>query len=212
MTILPVASQPARIMLAPVRIGGQTRDAAPHVDARIKRRALVRMKTLADRPSAGRRRRRARPRAASGRRSPARVSSKCATTPCASCSKPMHVQPVSARGRRRAAGDRRIEQHALQIAAMDRVLRIVVAGVAAERLAVDQLAEAVEERGLARQHRHARQLGLEAQPRELARRVRQDVDADAERPHLGRGFEHARGDADSAAGRARASVRRCLRR
>src|SRR6202012_1751702 len=39
----------------------------------------------------------------------------------------------------------RIEQHHLQIAAMDRELRMVVAGGAAERLLVDQLPEAIEE-------------------------------------------------------------------
>ena len=43
----------------------------------------------------------------------------------------------------------RREQHRLQVAAMDRELRHVVAGEAPSRLGVDELAEAIEERRLA---------------------------------------------------------------
>ena len=61
-----------------------------------------------------------------------------------------------------------------------------VAGMAAERLAIDQLAEAVEERRLLRRHGDAGERRLEPEPRELRRRVRQEVDADPDRPDLRR--------------------------
>jgi len=77
---------------------------------------------------------------------------------------------------------------------MDRQLRRVVAGPAAERLAVDELAEAVEERALARDDRDALELGEDAERFERGARVRQDVDADAERLQLGRGVVDAAGD------------------
>ena len=87
------------------------------------------------------------------------------------------------------------EQHHLQIAAVDVELRPVVAGVAAERLLVDELAEAVVEAGFERGDGDARQLVLEPEQRELAGRVRQEADADADRPDLGRGLEDAAADA-----------------
>ena len=87
-----------------------------------------------------------------------------------------------------------IEQHSMQRAAMDRVLRIGVARIASERLAIDQLPEPVEEHRLAREHADARQCGLKAQQCELVRRVRKDVDANAQRPHFGHRFVDAHGD------------------
>src|SRR5439155_13438199 len=74
--------------------------------------------------------------------------------------------PSGADRGRAGAVEERIEQHALQVAAMDRILRRVVAGEAAKRLAVDQLTEAIEERRLARQHGMPRQLGLEPEAAE----------------------------------------------
>jgi hypothetical protein len=87
------------------------------------------------------------------------------------------------------------EQDGLQIGAMERELRRRMAGPMAERLLVDELPEAVEERRFARDHRDALELGKDAERLQRRRRVRQDVDADAERPHLGRSLEHAAGDA-----------------
>src|SRR6267143_6443750 len=52
----------------------------------------------------------------------------------------------------------RLEQHPLQVAAVDGELRPFVSGGAPERLPIDELPEAVEEHGLARLHRDARQL------------------------------------------------------
>jgi hypothetical protein len=79
-------------------------------------------------------------------------------------------------------------RHRLQVGAVDRQLRRVVAGPASGRLAVDVLAEAVEERRLARDDGDALELGEDAERCERRAGVRQDVDADAERPDLGRRF------------------------
>ena len=54
------------------------------------------------------------------------------------------------------------EQDFLQLAAMDRVLRMLVACIAAERLAIDKLPKAIEEDSLAGQDRHARERIVEA--------------------------------------------------
>ena len=104
----------------------------------------------------------------------------------------------------RAAGDDAIgadpvahgvEQHRLQVAAVNRELRRVVAGPAPGRLAVDVLAEAIEERRLARQHRDLLERLEHAERLQRTRCVGQDIDADPERADLGRGFEHPAGDA-----------------
>src|SRR5580693_8356648 len=70
----------------------------------------------------------------------------------------------------------------MQVAAVDRELRVLIAGEPAGRLPVDELAVAVEEGRLAGRDADGGQLGFEAQPGEDLRRVRQDVDADADRP------------------------------
>src|SRR6185437_16810577 len=77
---------------------------------------------------------------------------------------------------------------------MNRELGVVVAGVATDRLAVDQLTEAIEENRLARQHRYVRNRGLESQFGERLRRVRKDVDAHAERTHSRRRLVNLAGD------------------
>ena len=87
------------------------------------------------------------------------------------------------------------EQHALQVAAVDRELRRLVAGPASRGLGVDELAEAVEERRLARRHRDPLQRFEHAERAQLGGRVRQDVDADAERPDLRRLLVDPAGDA-----------------
>ena len=68
-------------------------------------------------------------------------------------------------------------------------------GPATRGLAVDVLAEAVEERRFARDHRAPLELAENAEAVELRARVRQDVDADAERRHVGRCLVDAAGDA-----------------
>ena len=89
----------------------------------------------------------------------------------------------------------RRQEHALQVAAVDRELRRLVAGPAAGGLGVDELAEAIEERRLARRHRDPLQRFEHAESMELGGGMRQDVDADAERPDLSRLLVDAAGDA-----------------
>ena len=93
------------------------------------------------------------------------------------------------------ARDESVEQHHLQIAAMDGELRHVVAGKAPGRLAVDVLAEAIVETIFARGDRDLGQRLLQAERAQFARGMRQDVDADADRLELGRRLEDAAGDA-----------------
>jgi hypothetical protein len=72
----------------------------------------------------------------------------------------------------------------VQVAAVDRELRVLVAGEPAGRLPVDELPEAVEEGRFAGRDADGGQLGFQAQPGEDLRRVRQDVDAHADGPQL----------------------------
>ncbi len=99
---------------------------------------------------------------------------------------PAEVQPVRAdsfpNGRRK---------HRLQIPAVDRVLRPIVARVPSHRLAIDELTEAVEERRLPGEDRHARERRLQPQLAERLRCVREDIDADPERPDLRGGLVDA---------------------
>jgi hypothetical protein len=76
--------------------------------------------------------------------------------------------PAGVQAIRTDARAERIEQHAMQVAAMDRELRPFVARIASGRLAVDELAEAVVETGFARGDRDLRQ----AAPRVRAGRAR----------------------------------------
>ncbi len=89
----------------------------------------------------------------------------------------------------------RVEHHPVQVGAMDRKLRPVVAGEAAARLLVDELAVTAVEGELARLDGLCGERVLQAEFGELAHGMRQQVDADAERQHVGRGLEHARRDA-----------------
>ena len=93
------------------------------------------------------------------------------------------------------ARSHRIEHHLVQVGAMDRKLRPVVAGEAAARLLVDELAVAAVEGELARLDGVRGQRLLQAELAQLAHGMRQQVDADAQRQHVGRGLEHARRDA-----------------
>src|SRR5579883_2123449 len=87
-----------------------------------------------------------------------------------------------------------VEQHRLEIASVNRDLRPVVSGAAAEFFRVDVLAEAVEERGLLREHAALGERGFEAELAQLAHGVRQEIDADADRSDLRRRLEHAARD------------------
>src|SRR5688572_1018314 len=89
----------------------------------------------------------------------------------------------------------RLEQNGLKIAAMNGKLRPGIAGAPTERLAIDELTEPVEERGLLRLHRDLGKRTLEAELAEHLHRVRQEVDAHAYRFDLGRRLEDAARDA-----------------
>ena len=89
----------------------------------------------------------------------------------------------------------RVEQHHLQVAAMNRELRVVVAGGAAERLLIDQLPEAIEEGGVLCCDRDPGQRRFKPERGEFLGRMRQQIDADADRTHLGNGFVDAAGNA-----------------
>src|SRR5687768_11780847 len=84
-----------------------------------------------------------------------------------------------------------LEQDRLQVAAMNRELRRAVARPLAERLLVDELAEAVEERRLGRLHRDLRDRRLQPQLAEHAHGMRQQVDPDPDGLDLRRRFVDA---------------------
>ena len=86
-------------------------------------------------------------------------------------------------------------QHAVQRAAVDADLRILVAGALAARLLVDELAEAVEEAALGVLDAGREQLVAQAERGEFAHAVRQQRDADAELLQLGRRLVDAARDA-----------------
>ncbi len=85
----------------------------------------------------------------------------------------------------------RAEQHRVQVGAVDREMRPLVAGGEPPRLAIDQLAVAREERVVLRLARNRRELVLQAERAQLLDRVRPEIDADAERKNFGCGLEHA---------------------
>src|SRR6266849_4316739 len=68
---------------------------------------------------------------------------------------------------------------------MNRELRPIVTGVAARGLAVNALAEAIEEHRLPRGHGEIRKRVFEPEPAEFPGSMRKDVDARAHRPDLG---------------------------
>ena len=83
----------------------------------------------------------------------------------------------------------------MQPAAMDHHLRVLVAGVLAALLLVDELAEAVEEAALAVLDAGRQQLVRDTERGEFAHRMRQQRDADAELLHLRRALVDRAGDA-----------------
>ena len=92
--------------------------------------------------------------------------------------------------------DRGIEQDLLQRAAMDRELRPFVTGLDAARLAPDRLAVLGEIRELLGADGVRIELVVQAELDQFAHRMRQHVDADAERPQLGHAFKDFGGNAD----------------
>ena len=90
----------------------------------------------------------------------------------------------------------RIQQHGVQLAAMDGELRRVEAGVGAAQFAPHHLAEAVGIDQLARADAGAVERRQQAQRRQFLDRVRQGVDADAEFAQLADLLEHGAVDAD----------------
>ena len=89
---------------------------------------------------------------------------------------------------------------------------ILIAGVLAARLLVDELAEAVEEAALGVLDAGAQQLVAEAERGELAHRMRQQRDADAELLHFRRRLVDAAGNPARVQVRARAKARKSRRR
>ena len=90
---------------------------------------------------------------------------------------------------------RRLVQHAVQPAAVDRELRHREAGIQAARLAPHDLAEAVGVEQLPGADGDGVQPVEQAEPGKLLDRMRQGVDADADLPRLGRLLEHGAADA-----------------
>ncbi len=78
----------------------------------------------------------------------------------------------------------RMQQHHLQLTAMDRVLRPAVAGGKASKLNADSAAEAVMIDQLAGRDAGGRQLVGQPQLNQIAGGVREDVDADTKRREL----------------------------
>jgi hypothetical protein len=98
---------------------------------------------------------------------------------------------VTSRSCPRAEG---IEQHHLQIAAMDRELRMFIARRTPQRLLIDQLAEAIEEGRVRGRNRDLRQISLESKRGEFPGGMGKQVDADADRFDLGGRLEDPAGD------------------
>src|SRR4051812_6527966 len=118
------------------------RDPAPHVDAGITRRAFGRIELLAnDRMYSV---------ATYGRRAPDGLAVLDLQHDVVFFLGNRNTMRIQVQAVRADALLERLEQDHLQVAAMDRKLRPFVAGAPPKRLAVDQLAEAVEEGGFRR--------------------------------------------------------------
>ena len=108
----------------------------------------------------------------------------------------------------------RIEQHLVQVGAVDGEMRPLVPGSEPPRLAVDELAVTGEEGVVLRLAGNRRERVLQSERAQFLDRVRPEIDADAERTDVRRRFEYP----DAASGAARverrapASTRRCRRR
>jgi hypothetical protein len=96
---------------------------------------------------------------------------------------------------RAQALERLFEQHRLQVAAVDRELRPVVARMFARCFLEDQLAVLGEEDRLLRAHAHRVELRQQAELGQLAHRMRQQVHAHAHGLEFGHGLVHAAGNA-----------------
>ena len=100
------------------------------------------------------------------------------------------VDAVSAQSR-----NRNVQQRHLQLTAMNRILGSGVAGGTAARLAPDLLSELVEKGQRGGLDAVFRQRAFQTQAAQLRTGVRQQVDADAQRPDLPHGFIHVDLDA-----------------
>src|SRR5216684_3575874 len=87
-----------------------------------------------------------------------------------------------------------LEQNHLQVAAMDGELRMLVTRGPAERLGIDQLAEAIEEGRVLGGNRDPRQFRFESERGQFPGGMRKQVDADPDRPDFGRQFKYPAGD------------------
>ena len=126
--------------------------------------------------------------------SPASRCSNRATTRSSRSTNDTSRQPVrTASAPSRVA--HRLQQHAMQLAAMDGELRRVEAGVGAAQFAPHHLAEAVGVDQLARADAGAVQFRQQAECGQFLDRVRQRVDADAEFAQFAHLLEHGASDA-----------------
>ena len=90
--------------------------------------------------------------------------------------------------------DEGIEQHHLQVAAVNGKLRIFITGETPGRFGINELAEAVEETIFARGDGDFRQRILQPERHHFLRRMRQQIDADADGFQLRRRFENPAGN------------------
>src|SRR5258706_4805103 len=164
------------------------RHSAPHVDPRIYRRPLVRVEL----PAHGGMNTVASDRNAAAHRFPAREADRDAAlalfyrfAAIPQCDG-IGAEPLP----------HRLDQHPVQLAAVDRKLRPGVARVAAARLLVDELPEAVVEAHLARQDRMALEMLRETELGQLAHCVGEEVDSDPEPFQLRRRFVHVARNTD----------------
>jgi hypothetical protein len=85
------------------------------------------------------------------------------------------------------------EEDILQVTAMDRELRPLIAREASQGLAMDELTEAIEEDRFARLDGHAGERLAQPEREELARRMGKEVDAQAHGRNSGAGLEYRHG-------------------
>ena len=83
-----------------------------------------------------------------------------------------------------------VGEQQLELASMHRQLRPVVAGLGAARLAPDELAEPIDVREAAGRHADRGHRVAEAQLGQFPHRMREEVDADAQRPQLLCALDH----------------------
>jgi hypothetical protein len=166
------------------------RHAAPHIDTGVDRLAFVGVELLADHRvnAVG-----ADDGSAALRRQPfARAGALEKSTAILSRA---HALPAKQQALAARFFDERIEQDLMELAAMNRDLRPVITRRAAERLLVDELAETVIERRFLRADAARGKRVLKPERRHLLHRMRQEVDADAQRLDLRRRLEDAAGNA-----------------